>query len=429
MTFSLKLTDESNFDINTVKQFVSHNYDEVVGYYKTNFLRSAFQPIFSIAHKRIVGYEALIRGQNRQGNNISPFEIFAADKSERAVVFLDRLCRYLHLGNFQFIGDDINWLYLNLTPSSVCNRRKYGIFFDELLEEYNFSPSRVVVEIVEHPIQDEELLMDAANYYKSLGCLIAIDDFGAGYSNFERVWKLAPHIVKLDRSMIEQASSENKIRDLFPGIVSLLHQAGSLVLIEGIETEEQATIAMDSDADFVQGYYFAKPLESFNKIKDYHFSFDSLFNKYKKMSAEREELGRNNIALQKKMILKVIEKLKQGESLEDASNSLKKDASVIRCYLLFPDGRQIGNTILSERGLGDVDPRFKPLEDAKSADWFRRHYLSRAIMHPDQIQVTRPYLSITGVHMCTTMSIMFHSPYGNRVFCCDLINERDQMDD
>ncbi len=425
MTFSLRLTDESNFDISTVRQFVSHNYDEVVGYYKTNFLRSAFQPIFSIAHKRIVGYEALIRGQNRQGNNISPFEIFAADRSERAVVFLDRLCRYLHMGNFQFIGDDINWLYLNLTPTSVCNRRKYGIYFEDLLEEYNLSPSRVVVEIVEHPIQDEGLLMDAANYYKSLGCLIAIDDFGAGYSNFERVWKLAPHIVKLDRSMIEQASGENKIRDLFPGIVSLLHQAGSLVLIEGIETEEQAIIAMDSDADFVQGYYFAKPLECFSEIKGYSFPFDSLFDTYKRMSAEREEMGQYNVALQKKLILKVIEELKQGESFEVASSTLKEEESVIRCYLLLPDGRQIGNTVLSKRGLDGVDPRFKPLEDAKSADWFRRHYLSRAIMHPDQIQVTRPYLSITGGHMCTTMSIMFDSPEGNRVFCCDLINEKE----
>ncbi|MGD9158053.1 MAG: EAL domain-containing protein [Desulfobacteraceae bacterium] len=425
MTFQFNTSEEKSYDIETIKQFVSHNYDEVVGYYKTNFLRSAFQPIFSIAHKRIVGYEALIRGQNRQGRNISPFEIFAADKSERAVVFLDRLCRYLHLGNYQFIGDDINWLYLNLAPSSICNRRKYGVYFEDLLQEYNFLPSRVVVEIVEYPIQEEELLMDAVNYYKSLGCLIAIDDFGAGYSNFERVWKLAPHVVKLDRSMIEQASGEKKIRDLFPGVVSLLHQAGSLVLIEGIETEEQAIIALDSDADFVQGYYFARPMECFSEIKEYSFPFNSLFDTYKKMSAKREELGRNNTALHKKLILKVIEELKQGESLEDASNFLKEEESVIRCYLLLPDGRQIGNTVLSKKGLDNVDPRFKPLEDAKSADWFRRHYLNRAVMHPDQIQVTRPYLSITGGHMCTTMSIMFNSPDGNRVFCCDLINERE----
>ncbi len=425
MAFPQILADETNFNIETVKQHVSHNYDEVVGYYKNNSLRSAFQPIFSIAHKRIVGYEALIRGQNRQGNRISPLNIFSLDKSERAVVFLDRLCRYLHLGNFGFIDDNINWLFLNLTPNSVCNRVKYGIYFEDLLKEFNFPPSRIVMEIVEHPIQDEEKLLDAARYYKSLGCLIAIDDFGAGYSNFERVWKLSPHVVKLDRSMIDQAARDNKIRDLFPGMVSLLHQAGSLVLVEGIETEEQAIIAMDSDADFVQGYFFAKPMECFTGIKDNIFSFDTLFDAYKSVSATREKQGQHDIDRQKDLILSVIEEMKKGKSLEEASDSLKWEKSVIRCYLLHPDGRQMGNTVLSERGIEEVDPRFKPLEDAKSADWFRRHYLRRAIVHPDQIQITRPYLSITGGHMCITMSVMFLSPEGDRVFCCDLITEKE----
>ncbi len=424
MAFSLRLVEETSFDVQTIKQYASHNYDEVVGFYKTNFLRSAFQPIYSIAHKRVVGYEALIRGQNSKGNRISPYDIFSADKSERAVVFLDRLCRYLHLGNFKFVGDDINWLYLNISPTSICNRHKYGLYFEDLLEEYNFDPSRVVIEIVEHPINDEQLLMDVSDYFKSLGCLIAIDDFGAGYSNFERVWKLSPHIVKLDRSMIEQASRDKKVKDLFPGMVSLLHQAGSLVLIEGIETEEQAIIAMDSDVDFVQGFYFAKPMENLKIIKDCQFPFDTLFDTYKEMTMEREKQGQNSITFQKNLIMQVIDRLKNGESLEEASSPLKEEESVIRSYLLLPDGRQVGSTQLSDRGMDNVDARFKPLEDAKSADWFRRHYLRRAIMHPEQIQVTRPYLSITGGHMCLTMSILFNSSDGEKVFCCDLINEQ-----
>jgi EAL domain-containing protein (putative c-di-GMP-specific phosphodiesterase class I) len=425
MAFPLKSVVETNYDIIAVKEHVSHINNEVTGYYKTNLLRSAFQPIYSLAHKRMVGYEALIRGKDPQSNNVSPLEIFSMDKSEGSVVFLDRLCRYLHMGNFQFIGDNINWLYLNISPITVCNNRKYGSFFEELLKEFNFPPSRVVVEIVEHPIYDEELLLDTVNFYKNLGCLIAIDDFGAGSSNFERVWTLAPQIVKLDRSMIEQADRDKKIKALFPGIVSLLHQAGSLVLVEGIETQEQAIIAMDSDADFVQGYYFARPMECLNKIKDHNFPFDDLFNTYKSISAEKERLGVSNMGQHKYLIRQTIEELKKGKSLESSSQTLREEESVIRCYLLLPDGRQIENTLLSKRGTIDIDPRFKPLEDAKSADWFRRHYLRRAVIHPDQIQVTRPYLSITGGHMCVTMSIMFLSPYGNRVFCCDFMGEME----
>jgi hypothetical protein len=66
------------------------------------------------------------------------------------------------------------------------------------------------------------------------------------------------------------------------------------------------------------------------------------------------------------------------------------------------------------------DKRFSPLEDANSADWFRRHYLRRAIYHPNQLQITRPYLSITGGHMCVTLSMKFTCQDGDCILCCDL---------
>jgi len=420
MVFQLKTTNKSQLDINMVRQFISHQDNETLGHFKSNILRSAFQPIFSIAHKRIVGYEALVRGQNLQGMQIPPPEIFSIEKEEGGIIFLDRLCRYLHMGNFQYIGDDLNWLYLNISPIVVCNGKKYGSYFKELLDEYLFPPSRVVIEIVEQPISDEDLLMDTVNYYKELGCLIAIDDFGAGYSNFERIWTIAPHIVKLDRSMIVRAYQQKKIRDLFPGIVSLLHQAGSFVLIEGIETEEQAIIAIDSDADFVQGYYFAKPIVNPGKIKDNIFNFDKLLDTFKTMSATKDKIFEHNLVQYKMLLRQAVVALQEHQTLEKACASLKHEESVIRCYLLLPDGRQIDKNVVSNRGFIGEDPRFKPLEDARSADWFRRRYLRRALMHPDQIQITRPYLSITGGHMCATLSVMFSSPSGDRVLCCDL---------
>lgn len=70
---------------------------------------------------------------------------------------------------------------------------------------------------------------------------------------------MRPHIVKLEQGMITRAGNQPRIRQMLPGIVDLLHQSGSLVLVEGIETEEQAFIAIESDVDFVQGYFFAKP--------------------------------------------------------------------------------------------------------------------------------------------------------------------------
>jgi EAL domain-containing protein (putative c-di-GMP-specific phosphodiesterase class I) len=416
----LKTGNEPPLDIRTVRRFTSRGDDGLLGHFQSAVLRSAFQPIFSIAHKRIVGYEALLRGRNRQGMPISPAEIFSSEKSEKGIVFLDRLCRYLHMGNFQRAGDRLNWLYLNVSPVVVCHGQKYGSYFKELLDEYLFPPSRVVIEIVEQPIADEDLQLDTVQYYKQLGCLIAIDDFGAGSSNFERIWTLAPHIVKLDRSMIVRACQNKRIRDLFPGIVSLLHQAGSLVLVEGIETEEQALVAIDGDADFVQGYYFAEPVADPGGIRDVSFDFDGLLHTFKTLSAARDKASEHSLRRHKELLRQAAAALRELQPLEKACAFLTDEESVIRCYLLLPDGRQAGSSVVARKRPIGEDPRFKPLEDARSADWFRRHYLRRALANPGQVQITRPYLSITGGHMCVTLSVMFSSPSGDRVLCCDL---------
>jgi EAL domain-containing protein (putative c-di-GMP-specific phosphodiesterase class I) len=75
------------------------------------------------------------------------------------------------------------------------------IFFD-LLNHFNIPAERVVVEIIEDHCSENTKLLEKCNYYKSMGSLIAIDDFSAGHSNFERIWNLRPDIVKLDRSIL-----------------------------------------------------------------------------------------------------------------------------------------------------------------------------------------------------------------------------------
>src|SRR3984893_4750283 len=73
------------------------------------------------------------------------------------------------------------------------------------------------------------------------------------------VWQLQPDIVKLDRGVIEQAARNPRVARTLPRLVSLLHETGALVLVEGVETQHEALLAMECDADFVQGFYFARP--------------------------------------------------------------------------------------------------------------------------------------------------------------------------
>ncbi len=94
---------------------------------------------------------------------------------------------------------------------------------------------------------------------RQMGFLIALDDFGAGHSNFDRVWSIKPDIVKLDRSLVAGLAQDRSRQRVVAQMVSLLHECGSLVLMEGVETHDEALVALESDVDFVQGYYFGRP--------------------------------------------------------------------------------------------------------------------------------------------------------------------------
>lgn len=383
-------------------------------------LFSAFQPIYSLAHKRVVGYEALIRVKDQQNSPMNPASLFDEDKSPADFIHLDRLCRYLHIHNFHIIEDDINWLFLNVAPKTIISGKAYGSYFKELLDFFDFPAHRVVIEVVEYPIENNDLLMETIAYYKSLGCLIAIDDFGAGHSNFDRIWTLRPDIVKLDRSFLVKASQDAGIRNLLPGIVTLLHQAGSLVLMEGIETRDQAMMAIESDADFVQGFYFARPSTELKKPVSAFTDFSSLLTQHKNNSEQEDNHFRKGLHQYRRLFAATVQSLKLGEKLARACESILSEPEALRCYRIGTDGIQIGGTLLAPSHKTQTDRRFKPLEDANSADWFRRHYLRRAIYHPEQLQITRPYLSITGAHMCVTLSMKFSCPAGDSVLCCDL---------
>jgi EAL domain-containing protein (putative c-di-GMP-specific phosphodiesterase class I) len=410
------------FNVDFIDRLSSRINGQTYGVFKGCRLSSAYQPIFSLAHKRIVGYEALVRAEDHQRKTIRADVLFRQEICISDIVLLDRLCRYIHINNFQAFGDKINWLFLNVSPQTIIHGKEFGSFFHATLEKFNLPSYQVVIEIVEYPILGEENfhLIKTVEHYKELGCLIAIDDFGSGHSNFDRIWTLKPDIVKLDRSMLLRAAASENVRQLFPGIVSLLHQAGALVIIEGIETEDQAVIAMESDADMVQGYFFSKPHYDLSQLSVVKPPFKSLFDSYKISEALRGQDSKDTHNHYLRRFQTAVDLLQSGRSMADSCKPLFKNDSIIRAFLLEPCGLQIGDTIVSPFYSGSVDYRFKPLEEAKNADWFRRHYLKRAVMNPGTLQITRPYLSITGAHMCSTLSMMIHTQSSDVILCCDL---------
>ncbi len=225
------------------------------------YLSSHFQAIFSAEQQRPVAYEALIRATSADGLSIAPEQLIESVPEGEARTKFDRQCNRLQVGKFIELGDARSRLFLNLDPY-VAVEGRFEPYFAKMLESYGFPADRVAVELTELPLQREERLASAVDYYRDLGCLIVIDDFGSGRSNFDRIWRLKPHIVKIDREMTRRVTIEPVARRMFAGIVSVLHDAGALVCVEGVETEDQALCATEANADLLQGYYFARPAET-----------------------------------------------------------------------------------------------------------------------------------------------------------------------
>ena len=404
-----------------IEPFIQFQDPYVIGRFKGIQIDSGFQPIFSLAHRRAVGFEALLRPRTADGTPLSPVAVFNMAQTEEENVFLDRLCRIVHLRNFLAQPDEVNWLFLNINPVVTVYGSRHGSFFTELLNRYQISPHRVVIEILEGQIHDEGLLTDAVMFFKELGCLVAIDDFGAGHSNFDRIWRIQPHIVKLDRSIIAQAALNPSVRRVIPNLVNLIHEAGSLSLMEGVETEEEALIAIDSDIDFVQGYYFARPAKLLPPENLSRGTIDDLCKK--STIASQIELGiyKNKLHAYQEAFQVFLHKFKEGLEVIDACQKFLSQPGAERCYLLDKDGRQLGRNFVSFTAPSLSDPRFSPLAESSDARWERRHYFRRAINQPGTIQISRPYLSIAGGNMCVTLSVAVLTEKEMIVLCGDLM--------
>lgn len=413
--------DRNAHGFGAVNERVRAGSDGVVGSFKDCTLASAFQPIFSLSHRNPVGYEALCRATSPDGSPISPLALFGQSHGESGDVLLDRLCRAVHVRNFAARADDKSWLFLNVNPLVTVVGKHYGSFFREMLAHHGIPASRVVIEILEQNVSDEAVLSETVDYYKELGCLVAIDDFGASHSNFDRIWNIRPDIVKFDRSIIVQAEADRVVRKALPSLVSLIQELDCIALMEGVETEQQALIAIDSNVDLVQGYYFGHPQAALVDPSAQDDRLAQLCGKHAEFAAGNTARYRETVGRCLAEFKAMLRRIKAGYATnEEACAQLLMLPDVLRIYFLDKGGRQIGVNITGGQADEAADPRYRALAEATDANWSRRDYFKQAMLHPGEIQVTRPYRSLAGKTQCLTLSVLVDTPAGKRVACLDL---------
>ena len=380
---------------------------------------SVFQPVFSVAHRRAVGYHASLRAHDEHGQQVPSPEVFTQAARRGDLLELGRLAESLHLGNFNAFDCHDEWLFLSLHPAALMDT-SYGDALLAGLKALGLPPQRVVLEVSEQAGGENSRFAAIIDGLRKSGFLIALDGFGAKHSNIDRVWHLRPDIVSIDRSLLAQANRHPHIERVLPGLVSMLHESGQLVLIGGLATERDALIALESNADFVQGAYFAPPDVEPVKHEVAARLMEDLAARERERVATRERTQAERLAPYVRALESASAKLAAGQPMADATLPLLGLDQTARCFLLDSSGRQIGDNVLPDGRTTQRAKRFRPLLHSEGASWERRPYFIEAMRAPGRVHVTPPYLSINEAHLCVTASIAVQGEHGLHVLCVDI---------
>ena len=227
-----------------------------------NNLKVYYQPIYSVEEQRFTSAEALLRLIDDVHGFVPP-DIFitAAEKSgaihKIGSFVLNEVCRFIASDDYKKLG--LDYIEINLSVAQ-CMR---GGLADEVLttlEKYGVKPSQINLEITETAASYNQNTM-AENLAKlsDAGVSFSLDDFGTGYSNIDRVASLPLKIVKLDRTFVNN-NEQPKMEVFVENFIRMFKDMDMEIVVEGIETEQMVKRFSELRCDFIQGYYYSKPI-------------------------------------------------------------------------------------------------------------------------------------------------------------------------
>ncbi|QXI26951.1 EAL domain-containing protein [Pseudomonas vanderleydeniana] len=259
---------------------------------------ACFQPFIDTATGRIAGVEALGRLRQADGQLTSVGPLFADPHTPAiALLRLDRQLRDNALGRLYEAPDE--WfLSLNISPRWI-SLLKPGQALPSLaqLEQHGVDPARIVFEITELD-GDSQQLAQVVERYRQAGARIAIDDFGAGYSQLDRVLSLQPDILKLDMRLFQAAARGGPSSEVVKALAQMAEKTGCWIIAEGVETEEELNFALECGSRYVQGYLFARAEPTFFPSDAFVGQFAELRERYvQRKLAERAQLMKLRLQL------------------------------------------------------------------------------------------------------------------------------------
>jgi len=214
-----------------------------------------FQAIYNLKKERVEKYECLARIVQKDAKTLSPNHFM--DIAVKSKLY-PQITKIMIEKSFEYFKEKEYEFSINLSISDISNHEIMEFILQKLQNYQN--TQRVVFEILEDDeISNYEKLKEFIQKVKSYNCKIAIDDFGSGYSNFSHILELNVDFLKIDASLVKNVLRDEKSRKITQVIINLAKTLDVKTIAEFVEDEASKELLQSMGADFIQGYFIAKP--------------------------------------------------------------------------------------------------------------------------------------------------------------------------
>lgn len=229
-----------------------------------NTLEMVYQPIFDIRENRFRSAEALARIRDTEYGMISPAVFIPAAESAGLMwpigeIILETVYSFISRHDLKSMG--LSYIEINLSVAQ-CLQRELPQTIKRLQDKYGVSPSQVNFEVTETMFDNLSDVMDKnLRELAGMGYTFSLDDYGVGYSNIQRLKSLPLSIIKIDKSLVDDMFTEDG-KVIIENTVHMMKGIHKKLVIEGVETKEAVEAFGSLDCDYIQGYYYSRPLSA-----------------------------------------------------------------------------------------------------------------------------------------------------------------------
>ncbi len=241
--------------------FVHLHHEIIKGIEQRQFFLM-YQPIYDVANQRFSKAEALVRWQHPERGLIPPFDFIPVAERTGAIRPLGQWILQQAITDMQLFGQMGLQLQISVNRSSQeFNQAKCADDWMAQLSAAGLAPEQLILEITESVFMDK-VSVQQANVLSlhQQGVQLAIDDFGTGYSALNYLSRYPVDFIKIDKSFINLIAEQDKARALVAVLINMAKVLDVQVVAEGVETAEQFSVLQQLGCDFIQGYYFSRPL-------------------------------------------------------------------------------------------------------------------------------------------------------------------------